>query len=125
MNKKEAKFQTVFNQYLRKKKLFGYFELKEATGDSLPFSAIKQHQLNGLLAASRNGFVWKLSDQDQREKPFDCMYTKPAGAYVVIKYGKVFYIITAQMFHFQSEVSESKSLTKQRAKEISTYEVYM
>ena len=123
MRKNEAKFQTIFNQYLRKKRMVGFFELKEAHGNSIPFSAVKEHQLSGLIAASNNGFIWKLSDEDQREKPFDCMYAGQAPGYVVIKFGKVFYIMTAQVFEEERDLSTRKSLTRQRAKELSTCEV--
>lgn len=125
MKKREANFQTIFNQYLRKKRLVGFFELKDAKGDSLPFSAVKEHQLSGLISASNMGFVWKLSDEDSRQKPFDCFYASPANGYVVIKYGKVFYIILAQTFELERDLSTRKSLTKQRAKELSTSEVFL
>lgn len=125
MKKREANFQTIFNQYLRKKKLAGFFELKEAKNDSLPFSSVKEHQLSGLIAASNNGFVWKLSDEDQRQKPFDCMYAPKNPGYVVIKYSKVFCIMTAQMFEEERDISTRKSLTKARALELSTHIVFL
>lgn len=123
MKKSEAKFQTIFNQYLRKKRLFGYFELKETSGSSLPFSAVKEHQVEGLLAAGSSGFVWKLSDEDSREKPFDCIHTGIQMPYVVIKYPKTFYVITIYNFMKEKESSKRKSLTEWRARNICSYEV--
>lgn len=123
MKKSEAKFQTIFNQYLRKKRLYGYFELKETSGLSLPFSAVKEHQVDGLLAAHSNGFVWKLSDEDSREKPFDCIHTTPLMGYVVIKYPNAFYIINIYHFLAEKEVSPHKSLYEDRARAICIGEV--
>jgi hypothetical protein len=90
---KEAKFQTVFNQYLRQTKMQGHFELKQAIGNSLPYSKFEPHQIEALKAAQEGHFVWKYSDQDQRQKPFDCSSIPPLPSYVVVRFGNVFYII--------------------------------
>jgi len=118
MKKREASFQTIFNQYLRVKKLYGHFELKQTTGNSISFNAVKQHQVDGLMSGSLSPFVWKYSDEDQREKPFDCSCIPPIQGYVVIKYPGIFYIIRVQDFIIESRRSERKSLTSDRAKEI-------
>ncbi len=126
MRKDEAKFQTAFNQYLRKKKLHGHFELKQTKNKSLAFSAVEPHQYEGLYAAQRSEFIWKYSDQDQRQKPFDCSCIPPLWAYIVIKYpGKVFYIIELDVFLAEKENSTKKSLTKSRAFDICLHAVSM
>ena len=123
MKKREAQFQTIFNQYLRKKKLFGYFELKQARYGSLAFNAVKKHQIEGLRSARMSGFVWKLSDEDSREKPFDCISVPPLMSYVVVNYTRRFYIITIYDFMAEMDSSERESLTEERAKKISTVAV--
>lgn len=118
--KREADFQTQFNRYLRETKMIGAFELKQTKTYLLPFSALKEHQEHGLLAAQINGFVWKLSDADPREKPFDCISTGTIPAYVVIKYPKLFAIIKIEAFIKERNESVLKSLPRERAKEIAT-----
>lgn len=97
MKKIEARWQTIFNKYLREKQktgeMFGYYELKQVSNDFFNFNKIESHQLEGLQAGENSGFVWKLSDQDMREKPFDCFSTPPLPAYLVIKFPDGFYCI--------------------------------
>ena len=119
MKKSEAHWQTIWNQYVREKNLYGYFELKYTDKDSMPFNAVKDHQRLGLLASEANGFVWKLSDADMREKPFDSFNAKPAPAYVVIKFPGGFYVINIKVFLAEESISEKKSIHIDRAKELS------
>lgn len=93
MNKIEAKWNTIFNAYLRHSDMLGYFELKYTDKDYFSFYKIEKHQLEGLQASEQNGFVWKLSDQDIREKPFDCFSTPPLPSYLVIVFTNTFYCI--------------------------------
>jgi len=116
--KKEAKWQTVWNQYVRQKKIYGYFELKQTETESIPFTDVKPHQLSGLEASENNGFCWKLSDADFREKPFDSFFALPAPSYVVIKFPDAFYMIRTFLFIKEMKESNRKSLTVDRAKEI-------
>lgn len=91
--KREAKFQVIFNQYLRETKMHGFFELKQVEGQTFPFAKIETVQWEGLQATEKNGLVWKLSDQDQRQKPCDCLSIPPLHSYLVIKFKEGFYII--------------------------------
>lgn len=93
MIKREAKWQTIFNQYLREAKIPGFFELKQTTNDIFPFSRIEQIQYDGLQATEKNGLVWKLSDDDPREKPCDCLSVPPLPSYLVIKFPDAYYMI--------------------------------
>lgn len=114
MIKKEAHFQTIFNQYLRQTKMQGHFELKQATGNTLPYSKIEEHQIEGLLAAQESEFVWKYSDQDQRQKPFDCSCIPPLPSYLVVRFVSVFYIIPINSI-VGERGSGKKSLRKEDA----------
>lgn len=116
--KREAQFQLWFNKYLRQKKLYGYFELKQTTTDSIPFDAVDAHQLESLSAAQKTGIVYKISDSDQRIKPFDCFNAPPQPSYIVIRYPKTCYIITLTNFLIEKASSKRKSLTEKRAEEI-------
>lgn len=118
--KREASFQTIFNKYLRASGLCGHFELKQTTGKSIRFDAVKPHQVAGLIAAGSKGFVWKYSDQDQRQKPFDCSSIPPLVGYVVVRFSQWFYIIKAADFLREKERSTRKSLTEERAWVIAT-----
>lgn len=93
MIKKEAKWQTVWNQYLREKRIHCYYELKNTVLDYFPFSKIETVQYEGLQATEKQGFVWKLSDEDQRPKPCDGFSTPPLPSYLVIKFIDGFYMI--------------------------------
>ena len=95
-NRKEAKWQIVFNQYLREKKMHGFFELKYTDAGIFPFAKIETVQWEGLVATEKNGLVWKLSDEDQRQKPCDCFSIPPLPSYLVIKFKDGFYIIRFQ-----------------------------
>ena len=86
MIKKEAKWNTILNQYLREKKFYCFYELKQTELDYFPFSKIETVQYEGLQATEKNGLVWKLSDEDQREKPCDGMSIPPLPSYLVIKF---------------------------------------
>lgn len=93
MNKKEAKWQTIWNNYLKEKKIPGFFELKQTEKTYFTFSRIEPHQYEGLQATEKNGLVWKLSDQDSRQKPCDCLSIPPLPSYIVIKFPDGYYMI--------------------------------
>lgn len=123
MKHREADFQTIFGKYIRIKKLYGNFELKRTSTDKLLLSEVKPHQLAGLLAAQENGFFWKLSDADPRQKPFDCSFSPPCDSWIVIRYPGVFFIILATCFAEECKDPNKKSISKQRAREICAFEV--
>ncbi len=98
MKKKEAKWQTIWGQYLREMRergtpLYGYFELKQTVNKTLPFSAIEDHQNSGLQATEESGLIWKYSDEDSRLKMCDCSSTPPLPSYLVIKFPDSYYMI--------------------------------
>jgi len=124
--KNEAKWTTVFGQYLREKKMYGFFELKHTVKDYFPFSAIELVQYDGLQATEKNGLVWKLSDQDSREKPCDTLSIPPLPSYVVIKFIDGFYLINIKdivKMREDGEIAITKSKAEQLAEKIIKVEV--
>lgn len=126
MQKKEAKFQTLFNHWLRAniKTLKGSgfaFELKDTRGKQyLSWDAVKSHQAAYLMAASGKGIIYKISDQSRGYKPFDCFMLKNAKSFVVINYPDFFCLIEIDLFVEARSVSEAKSLTAPEARQIAS-----
>lgn len=124
MKKREAAFTLLFRHWLRENPL-GYsaaFELKQTQTDSLPFSAVEEHQLDALLAAEygQKGLIYKAPDDSRGVKPFDLFYLHHAPAYVVIRYPHCFVLILVKIFQHEAKASVRKSLTEKRAREIAT-----
>jgi len=93
MKKKEQKWNVILNQYLREKRMYMYYELKQTDLDSFPFSKIEKVQWEGLQSTEKNGLVWKLSDEESRPKPCDGLSTPPLPSYLVIKFKDKFCLI--------------------------------
>jgi hypothetical protein len=121
MSKKEAKHQIVWNQYVREKKLYGFFELKQTETESFPFSKIETVQYDGLQATEKNGLVWKFSDTDMRPKPCDSVSIPPLPSYLVIKFLDGFYMIRFQKIvdlREEGGISISRSIAEKLAEKI-------
>lgn len=59
-------------------------EIKSTRTNSIPFSAVKSHQLAALLdVRSEKGFKHKLSDALRLRQPFDAFGFKKADSFVV------------------------------------------
>lgn len=114
MVKREAKWQIAFNQYLREKEIYCFYELKQTQAESFSFSKIETVQYDGLQATEKHGLVWKLSDEDRRPKPCDGFSIPPLPSYLVIKFLDGFYMIR---FGIIVEMRESGriSITKAEA----------
>lgn len=122
--KREANFTELFRHWLKAHPMYSAaFELKQTRTTSLPFVAVKEHQLTALMAAKLEGILYKIPDDSRGIKPFDLVYLRHAYAWVVIKYPKAFYIIDVEMFMHEKALSARKSLTDHRAREISTITV--
>lgn len=121
MHKNEAKWQTVWNQYLREQQkkglMHGFYELKFTVLDYLAFSKIEKVQYDGLQATEKSGLVWKWSDQDMREKPCDCASIPPLPSYLVIKFVDGFYLIRIKDVVEMRENGEI-AISKKKAEEI-------
>lgn len=128
MIKREQKFGQLFRHWLMSNPLRfsngAVFELKQ-TSTSLPFDAVKEHQIAALVAASEGnkGLLYKAPDDSRGIKPFDFFFSINTPAYVVIKYPKHFEVISVGTFILEKNRSKKKSLTSQRAREISTISV--
>lgn len=130
---KESDMQTLFGKYIRTKKppKSAVFELKICKGTSIPFDALRPHQVAALSQISQ-GFFHKLIDPPIFEnmqtrfnapRPFDCFYLKDVEAFVVIwfyheRQPKKFIFIPIKKFLLEKETSSRKSLTEVRAREI-------
>ncbi len=120
MKKREANFNTTFNHWLKEVyRKTACFELKQTQTDSLPFSALQDHQAQSLLQARWETFVFKIPDAGY-QNPFDCFSLCGVPAYVVIKYPDFFCLIDIETFQLESSKSKRRSLTAVRAKEIAT-----
>lgn len=115
MDKYEAKWQGVFNQYIREKKIYGFFELKQTIKNSFPFAKIESVQYEGLQATEKSGLVWKLSDEISRPKPCDSFSIPPLPSYVVIKFEDGFYMIRIEVI-VEMRDAGLISITREQAK---------
>jgi len=93
MKKREARLNTILNQYFRERKLYCYYELKQTNLDSFRFCNIESVQWEGLPAAEKEGMVYKWSDEISRPKPCDGASLPPLPSYVIIKFKDAFYFI--------------------------------
>lgn len=125
--RREANFQTLLRHYL-KANPFSYacaMELKQTTSDSLPFSSVKEHQIDALLACKQSQFLYKIPDDSMGIKPFDMVYLTQCPAYIVIRYPKAFYFIDVETFLLEEKRSNRKSLTSERAESIAIRSVFL
>ena len=109
------------------------YELKLEKGTSMPFNKVKEHQIIGLKQAKSGGLFHKFVDMPHFKgagfrfdstKPCDCVVINHAKAYVGICFyvprkPKEVILIDIDDFVKEMETSKRKSLTKERAKEIS------
>lgn len=122
--KHEANFQSKFNNYLKHVyKKTGAFELKQTQTDSLPFSAVEDHQVEALQNVDGGTFVFKIPDCGY-QNPFDCFSFTRQSAYVVVYFARTgfFYGIGIGEFVRESSLSVRRSLTEARAKEIASFQ---
>lgn len=132
MGMTEAKLQTKFTKFLRDTWYLGSaaFELKIVKGKSFPFSRVQEHQINGLLKAKHGNHAYKLTDMSIGLKPYDCYVLSNSKAFVVLGFLKESikggYFVSACIIDIDAFVEESKnsarrSITYQRAVELSTF----
>ena len=105
------------------------WELKLSKTDSLPFAALKDHQVAGLLQSKTPaGVMYKFPDVGIQQPPFDGFWIRGAEyAWVIVLYyvprkKKEFLYIDIDDFLIEKARSVRKSLTYQRASEICRYE---
>src|SRR3990167_2011484 len=115
---KESDFQSRFGQWLQHRfKGSGIFELKLCKGTSLPYEAVKDHQIAALLAANNNerGLYFKMPDCGWTN-PCDCYILRQTPAFVVVMFykrgQKEFFMIPVRNFVTSKANSLRKSLTE-------------
>lgn len=124
----EKDFQSKFTRWVKDNWVENSaFELKFVDltkHKSMPYSAIKPHQLMALkLACSPvNKLVYKIPDMGISQKPFDCFCLHKASAFLVVMFWErgvdKFYMIAYNDIVREIRVSDRKSLTLSRLKEI-------
>lgn len=124
--RREAQFQTLFRHWLMANKgkfTNAAFELKQTTGDSLPYSALAEHQEAYLEAVQHptQGVLYKIPDDSRGIKPFDFVYLKMAQSWIVIRFPKFFCVIEYDNFLGFKLLSKRKSITSEEARRISTH----
>ncbi len=120
MRQAEKDFQSWFGKWLKSRwQHTGAFELK-SVDTSLPFSALPDHQIEGLLHAKHEKIYMKLPDVGF-QMPFDCFILASVPAWVVVRYSSGnWYTIDIDAFVKERDTSTRKSLTEERAAAIST-----
>ena len=115
----EAQYNTIINQYLREKKMYCFYELKQTGGNEVfNFGKIEKVQWDGLQATEKNGLVWKLSDEISRPKPCDGFSIPPLPSYLVIHFNAEFcFIRFEKIVELRNE--GVISITRKKAEEIS------
>lgn len=121
---KEKDLQTKVNLYLRNRWERGpaVFELKICHEKSMPWGAVKDHQINALKIAKHGRLAYKIPDVGIEQKPFDCILLMGVPAYVLVMFYKKgqknIYIIDVDVYEKESVESDRRSLTEERAAEI-------
>ncbi len=119
--KKEAKWQTIFSQYMQEMhergELYCYYELKQTMKDFFSFRLIEFHQFHGLPALELKGMKWKFSDEDSRQKVCDGANLPPLPSYLVIKFPDAYYMIRIGEIHKLKE-NGAMGITLEQAKTI-------
>lgn len=120
---KEKDLQTKFTRWMKENKQPGAYELKICKKTSIPFSDVKEHQVNALVKAQTIGIAHKISDFSPGAKPFDCFFLR-APAYVVIGFWEPrnlrTYMINIDDFLEMRDCSKRKSLTETMARAAGT-----
>jgi hypothetical protein len=122
--KKEADFGVYLKNWVEKNPLSipCSLELKQETSkESIPFSCLSDKQIAYANKISSNKGCWVRVVGLDGQPDYIWMINSPA--YIVIKYPKVFVFITIGTFLMEKERSKRKSLTVDRALEISVKSV--
>ena len=123
--------QTLFGQYLKEHlpQQNEVYELKMTSGNSIPFDAVKNHQIENLQRAEEKDFYHRITDQPvfygmkrrfTIQKPFDCLSMTKAKGYVVVWFyrpreKKVFIKMRVEDFLRMKKYSKRKSFTEDMA----------
>lgn len=120
----EATKTTLFLKYAKHFINYSFvFEAKICKEKSLPFDAVKDHQIAALYQAKHGIFNYKISDNSFSLLPFDGFQFYMQPSFVVIfwyqhRNDKRFTMIDIDAFCEEKRLSERKSLTYERSCEI-------
>ena len=120
----EAKRTTLFGKWARAKwpETFA-FEAKIVKGPSMPYNAIKPHQIDRLFFVKHKKLFYKISDFSPEQKPFDGFMLVGEAAYLVIFWyqslgDRRFTMIDVDDWIKETQESDRKSLTYERSCQI-------
>lgn len=122
---KEKDMQVLFGHWIRLNfKNSAAFELKLSHSDSLPFSALQEHQKNALRVVKHGKAFFKIPDTGY-QCPFDSFVLVEAEAYVVVAFykqrtKKICYLIDIDAWIEAEKTSSRKSITITQAMMIAT-----
>lgn len=94
------------------------FELKQTETDSIPFSEVKEPQIDASMCVKWSNKGYLIRNAVSAEGTPDYSFYRNSPAYVVIKYPKLFVLIDIETFIEEKKRSKRKSLTVDRAIEI-------
>lgn len=122
--KKEKDFGTMLRHYItafpEKFPMSCTFETKDTLGsDSISFSKVEQPQVDHAMAVRWGDKGCLIRVQAGNIGAPDYAFYKNAPAFIVIKYPKMFCFIDIDTFLLEKEKSARKSLTGNRARQIS------
>jgi len=126
MQKKEARFGIQLRHYLRRYplKTEAHLEIKDSRGkEYFSFSELKQEQIDNALASNGDKGNLIRVEAGTIGAPDYC-YFRNSPAYIVINYPSCFVFIGIETFLMEKNRSKRKSLTEERAKEISVKTVF-
>jgi len=119
MKKREADFGVRFRHWIRANPQYSSaYELKQTSKSSIPFSCLEEHQASYLMAIRRGDKGILTRVQGTNGEP-DYIYLRNFPARIVIKFPTKFEIIDIETFLLERNRSKKKSLTAERAGEIS------
>jgi len=103
--KREAQYTTKFKKWLNVHSdtpTVGAYEIKVTPNKRIPFNAVKEHQIEALLAVRYGKFIYKIPDAGW-QNPFDLLIMSQQPAYVVLAFMEprkkaITYIIDIEVF---------------------------
>lgn len=119
-DQKEASFGIKLKAfYTKEKPPTASLEIKQTTADSIPFSEVKQAQLDYAMAIRSDKGVWVRVMPIIEGMP-DYIWLRGEQSWVVIKYPRGVVWISPDRFIAERNTSKRRSLTWARAKEIAS-----
>ena len=123
----EKDFQTDFGRWIHHGDALlasSGFELKVTPHGSIPFSDVREHQLDALMAAKKSRMFWKIPDDSLAAKPFDCFLLVASSAWIVVMFRcrargqKEFFLIDVEVWTNERKRARRKSMTEERARQV-------